>query len=62
MQDIGQLKRAVSEMQVARNALLKEHQFELENLEKDWVHKYDQLTGEAQEKEHRLSSELRRAA
>ena len=36
-QEIIQLKRIVAEMQVARQALQKEHQFVIENMDKDHV-------------------------
>lgn len=46
IQEITQLKRAVNEMQVARQALIKEHQFEIENIEKDWIYKLENQRSE----------------
>lgn len=48
-------------MQVARTALQQEHQFEVEALEKDWITKLETLRADSNDKENRLSYELKRA-
>lgn len=48
-------------MQVARSALQREHQFEIEGIEKEWMSKIENQRGEHSQKEHRLQQELKRA-
>ena len=59
LQEIGQLKRTMNEMESARTNLTRQHQYELENMHKESTHNHDTVVQQLSENENTHKQELK---